>query len=354
MAPTDLSSCLIYGAYGYTGDLIARLAAQKGLKPVLAGRSESKLAPLAEELGLDRRVAGLDDPAALDAVLHGIDVVIHCAGPFIHTSKPMVDACIRTGTHYTDITGEIPVFEACASRDAEATAAGVLLMPGTGFDVVPSDCLAAHLAGRLPHAERLTLAFASIGGQVSHGTATTMVESLGQPNLVRRGGRLTSVRAGSLARDVDFGRGPRRSMAIPWGDVSTAWHSTKIPDIEVYMSLPPSAIRGQRLLSYAPWLVRNRLVRGLLQRRVDKAPAGPDSAKRAAGFTLLWGEVVAGQRSVQTRLRVPEGYTLTVLTALEIAGRIAAGAVEPGFRTPSMLFGADFILQFEGTERTDL
>ena len=354
MTATDLSRCLIYGAYGYTGDLIARLAVERGRAPVLAGRASEKLAPLAEELGLDRRVVGLDDPAALDAALDGIDVVIHCAGPFSRTSRPMVDACIRSGANYIDITGEIPVFEACAARGAEAEAAGVLLMPGAGFDVVPSDCLAAHLAGRLPGAERLALAINAVNAQISHGTATTMVESLGLPNVVRRGGELTTVRAGSIVRDVDFGRGPKRSMAFPWGDVSTAWYSTGIPDIEVYMPLPGALIRTQRLLSYVPWLVRNGLVRGLLQRRVDKAPAGPDRDKRAAGMTLVWGEVTAGERSASTLLKVPEGYTLTALTALEIATRIAGGAAEPGFRTPSMLFGPDFILEFDGVERTDL
>jgi short subunit dehydrogenase-like uncharacterized protein len=354
VATTDLSNCLIYGAYGFTGDLTARLAVERGLKPILAGRSEAKGAPLAAELGLPWRTVGLDDGAALEAALDGVDVVIHAAGPFSRTSRPMVDACIRSGTHYTDITGEIAVFEACAARDAEAEAAGVLLMPGTGFDVVPTDCLAAHLAGRLPDAQELTLAFRTIGGATSHGTAMTMVESLGMPGFVRRDGRITPIRAGSLVRDVDFGRGPKKTMAIPWGDISTAYHSTGIPSIETYMSLPPVAIRAQKVVARLGWLMRSGPVQRLLRRRVEAAPAGPTAEQRASGITLVWGEARAGDRAVQARLKTPEGYTLTARTSLEIARRIADGQVEPGFRTPSKLFGADFILEFEGVERTEL
>ena len=103
--------------------------------------------------------------------------MLHIAGPFSATSKPMADACLRTGTHYFDITGEIDVFEALAARDAEATKAGIMLLPGVGFDVVPSDCLAVHLKQRMPDAIDLKI---SIGGlnALSHGTAKSMVEGV--------------------------------------------------------------------------------------------------------------------------------------------------------------------------------
>lgn len=350
---TTLATCLIYGAYGYTGELIARHAKTLGAQPVLAGRSRVKVAALADELGMSHRAFGLDDPAALDAGLEGIDVVIHAAGPFSRTSRPMVDACLRTKTHYLDITGEIEVFEACARRDDEAKKAGVMLMPGTGFDVVPSDCLANHLKQRLPDATHLVLAFASVGGHTSHGTATTMVESLHRPNLVRREGVLTEVRTGRLHREVDFGRGPRPTLGIPWGDVSTAWWSTHIPNIEVYTGVPRAAVIGARVAGFMGPVLGSRFVQRRLKARIDAGPAGPSDEQRARAFSLLWGEARNASRAVQTRMRVPEGYTLTALASVEIARRVLAGEVESGFRTPAMVYGADFILGFD-SERTDL
>ncbi len=149
---------LLYGANGYTGELIARFAVQQGLRPILAARNSQKVAPLAAELGLDYRAFALDNKQAIDSALADIAVVLNCAGPFSQTSAPMVAGCLRSQTHYLDITGEINVFEEVASQDKLAKTTGVILLPGVGFDVVPSDCLAAHLKGRLPSATRLTLA----------------------------------------------------------------------------------------------------------------------------------------------------------------------------------------------------
>ncbi len=233
-----MSNYLIYGANGYTGALTARLAVERGHRPVLAGRNRESVSELAGQLNLEYRAFGLDDPAALDAGLRGVVTVLHCAGPFSHTWKAMSDACLRTKVHYLDITGEVLVFESLAARDAEAKAAGVMLMPGVGFDVVPSDCLAAHLKRRLPTATHLTLGFSG-SGRFSRGTATTMAENMHRGGLVRRDGVLAKVPAAWKSRVIDFGAGPVSAMTIPWGDVSTAYHSTGIPNIEVYMSAPP-------------------------------------------------------------------------------------------------------------------
>ncbi len=348
---TKFARCLVYGASGYTGELIAERAAELGLKPILAGRSEQKLRPLAARFGMPTRVFGLDDPAALDRGLADVDVVIHAAGPFSRTARPMVDACLRSRVHYLDITGEIAVFEACAARDREARDAGVMLMPGTGFDVVPSDCLALHVAGRLPDATALSLAFHSVGGGTSHGTATTMLESLHRPNQVRRQGTIVDVPSGKLWREIDFGRGPRPAMSIPWGDVSTAWYSTSIPDIAVYLAVPRAARWGARLLPLLGPVLGLPRVQKALQARIQ--PGGPSPEVRRRSFTLLWAEARRGEQRVVSRMRVPEGYTLTAHTAVEIARRVLDGDAQPGFRTPAMAFGADFILQFEGVTRTD-
>jgi short subunit dehydrogenase-like uncharacterized protein len=345
---------LLYGSYGYTGRLIVERARAAGLTPLLAGRDGTALAAQAAETGLPHRAFPLDDTGALDAALRETRVVLHAAGPFSRTSRPMVEACLRTGAHYLDITGEIAVFEAVAARDAKARAAGVMLLPGAGFDVVPSDCLAAHLKRRLPTATRLLLAFQGLGG-ISRGTMTTMIENIGQGGAVRRGGRITRVPAAYRSRMVDFGRGPVSVTTIPWGDVSTAFHSTGIGDIEVYTRVGTSARRGMVASRHLGWLLGSAPVQTLMKRRIQGGPPGPTPEQRARGVSLLWGQAEdeAGGRAA-ARMRTPEGYTLTAMTSVEGVRRVLAGDAPAGFQTPSRAYGADWILEFEGVERVDV
>jgi len=344
---------LIYGANGYTGALTARMAAARGQRPVLAGRRPSGVEPLARELGLESRVFSLEDPGKTDEGLEGMAVVLHCAGPFSRTSRPMADACLRRKVHYLDITGEATVFESLAARDHEARAAGVMLLPGAGFDVVPSDCLAAHLKRRLPSAVRLALGFQALG-RLSRGTATTMVENLHRGGLVRRGGVLTPVPAAWKTRTIDFGRGPVTAMTIPWGDVATAFHSTGIPDIEVYMAAPTGVRVGTRLLRYVRPLLAAAPVQRFLKSRIQAGAPGPTDAERARGKSLLWGEAEdAAGRRVVSRLQAPEGYTLTALTSLLIVEKVLGGLAPAGFQTPSKAYGPDLVLAVEGVTRTD-
>jgi short subunit dehydrogenase-like uncharacterized protein len=353
-APPATGALLVYGATGYTGELVARRAAERGLRPILAGRAASSLERLADQLGLPHRVFPLDEADAVDAGLDGVGAVLHCAGPFSRTSSPMASGCLRRGVHYLDITGEGAVFEALARRDAEAVAAGVTLLPGVGVDVVPSDGLAAHLARRLPGASRLTLALDAIG-QPSRGTALTALEGIHLGGMVRRGGQLTRVPAGWRTRDFDFGRGPVRCVTVPWGDVWTAWHTTGIPDIEVYMTAPP-ALRALLAASrhIGPLLGSGPVQRGLAA-LVRSRLTGPDAAARARGRALFHGEVEhADGRRAAARLVAPEGYAFTALAAVECAERVLAGQARPGFLTPSLAFGPDLALAIEGVERTDL
>ncbi len=346
---------LIYGANGYTGELLAREAVRRGMRPLLAGRSAEPVAALASELGLESRSFGLDDRASLREGLGGAPLVMHCAGPFSRTARPMVDACLEARAHYIDITGEIAVFEALATRDAEAREAGVMLLPGAGFDVVPSDCLAAHVTGRLPSATHLTLAFQS-GGGISRGTATTVVENLSGGGAVRRNGRVTQVPAAWRTREIDFGRAPRQAVTIPWGDVSTAFHSTGIPNIEVYTVVPSSAILMMRLSRLARPLLGSSPVQSFLKKRIRARPPGPGTDAREKGRSRLWAEARNGTTGehATARLTGPEGYTMTVRTALAIAERVAAGAAPSGFQTPSKAYGADLVLEVDGVEREDL
>jgi short subunit dehydrogenase-like uncharacterized protein len=348
-----MSTFLLYGANGYTGRLIAREAVVRGLRPVLAGRNAEAVGVLARELGLEQRIFSLDDAAATRGGLEGVQAVLHCAGPFAHTATPMVDACLDARVHYLDITGEISVFESIAARDTEAMAAGILLLPGAGFDVVPSDCLAAHLYQRLRSANHLALAFHGIG-RYSRGTATTIVENLHAGGVVRRGGALVRVPSAWRTRDIDFGEGPRLAVTIPWGDVSTAYRSTGIGDIEVYTAVSRRQLRLMRLSRPFGWALRSSLVQDFLKRRIQAGPPGPSDEERARGRTLLWGEVEDSQgRRMVARLRGPEGYTFTMLTALAALTRVLAGDAPPGYQTPSLAYGPDFVLDVPGVERTD-
>ncbi|MEQ1808005.1 MAG: saccharopine dehydrogenase NADP-binding domain-containing protein [Burkholderiaceae bacterium] len=345
---------LIYGANGYVGEAAARLAVTQGLRPILAGRDAAKLEPLAQELGLEVRAGALDDAAALDRALSGLPVVLHCAGPYKFTSKPMADACLRAGVHYLDLTGEIPVFEALAARDEQAKARGVMLMPAVGFDVVPTDCLAVHLLHRLPSATHLTLAFQSVGpAGLPPGTQRTMIELLPFGDRVRAGGKLVVPDSGMKLRNVDFGNGPTETARFTWGDVFTAYHSTGIPNIEVYVALPPAMRRQTALLKTLRPLFSLAPMRALLQRGVRP---GPSAAKRAQTMTHVWGEAGDAQgRSAVSRLHGPEaGLVWTTRAALAAVKRVLAGQMAPGFQTPGKVFGADFVFDCEGVRREDI
>jgi short subunit dehydrogenase-like uncharacterized protein len=340
---------MIYGAYGYTGRLITAEACRRGERPLLAGRDARRLRALGSEFGLDHRVFALSDPAALGRGLEGVTVVAHCAGPFSATSKAMVDACLAAGTHYLDITGEIDVFESILPRDGEARDAGVVLLPGAGFDVVPSDCLAALLAAAMPGGALLELAFRTDGGP-SPGTARTAMEALGAIGRARVGGVITAVPAQRRRRSVDFADGRATVSAISWGDVSTAYYSTGIEDIVVYAALPGAAGPIAALAAAAGSVVASRGVQRLLKRAVGML-RGPSAAARATTTAQLWGRVTdAGGHFVTGTMTTPNPYDLTADAVVSIVGRIAAGAVAAGAHTPSGALGAGFAGDLAGVK----
>ena len=349
-----MPSFLIYGANGYTGRLAAEHAVAFGLRPVLAGRRRDDVEALAKRLNLECRVFDLGSKKGILDGIRGTSAVLHAAGPFSATSRPMVDACLESGIHYVDVTGEIAVFEAIADRDRDAKAAGVMLLPGAGFDVVPSDCLASHVKQRLPEATRLRLSIGGLGG-VSRGTALTMLERVGRGTLVRREGRLVE-RAGAPRATVDFGAGLRPAIGMSWGDVATAWRSTGIPDIEVYFEASPKLVRVVRWSRLLRPLLSIGLVSGFLEAQVRRRiPSGPTAERRARSRSVIvaeaWNDATGA--AVRSRLVTAEAYTLTAWTAVEIAKRASSGGAVPGYQTPATAFGADFILAFPGTTRDD-
>ena len=348
-----MQSFLLYGANGYTGKLITALASQYDLQPILAGRNEQAIRALAEQFNFPYRVFALDDQKELRKVLEETPVVLHVAGPFQHTAKQMIEGCLKTKTHYLDITGEIPVFEMAKRYDQPAINAGLMIMPGAGFDVVPTDCLALFLKNKLPDAIQLKLAFATLGGGLSHGTATTLVEGLGEYGAIRQNGKIVRKPLGHKGMWVDFGLKKLFVMTIPWGDVSTAFHTTGIPNIETYTGIPRGTFK---LLKFQPlfnWVMRGALFRKLIKKQIDKRAAGPSDEERRNSKSLVWGEVQnAKGEKMSGRLITPDGYTLTAHSSLIIAKKVLSGNFIAGYQTPASAYGADLVLEVPGTERS--
>ncbi|MFN5225249.1 MAG: saccharopine dehydrogenase family protein [Bacteroidota bacterium] len=344
---------LLYGANGYTARLMIRLAAEHGLKPVLAGRNEAVIRQLATDNGLDYRIASLDRPEEVDALLQGVEVVLHAAGPFMYTAKPMMEACLRNKVHYLDITGEITVFEMGKRFHQQALDAGILIMPGVGFDVVPTDCMALFVKNHLPDATRLELAFATLGGMLSHGTATTMAENLGGDGAERRDGKIVRRPIGERGKWIDFGVKNIFCMSIPWGDVSTAYSTTAIPNITTYTRASPGTFNMLRWQKMYNWILRLGPVKNFYKKKIKQQPAGPSDEMRAKAVSLIWAQGTnAAGKTFTARLQAPEGYTLTAITSLLITKKVLEGKVAPGYHTPAGLYGADLILEVPQTTRT--
>jgi len=337
---------LLYGAYGYTGELVAEEAADRGVDLIVAGRNGTKTRRVGIQLDVESRV--FDAPAAADN-LDGVDTVLNCAGPFTETYEPIVDACLETGTNYLDITGELPVFEALAERDREAERAGVCLLPGVGFDVVPTDCIAGHLHDRMQGATDLTLGFEA-PGTVSGGTLASAIEHAAGGGTVRRDGRLESVEIGAGNREIDFGNGPRHAVRIPWGDVSTAYYTTGIRNIEVYTAMPEGTARWLSLLGVLSPLLELDAVTTALQWLARQFVSGPDEAERASAQTFVWGEATDGERTITSRLVTPETYALTADAATTAVERIENGDPPIGYQTPTTAFDPEFVLGLESVE----
>ena len=344
---------LTYGAYGYTGKLITALAVKKGHDIVIAGRDPEQTREIAMRYGLPYTVYALYDEQKIDESLQDVDAVMHCAGPYSKTALPMMEACLRCGVHYLDITGELDIFELAASKGEEAEKAGIVLMPGVGFDVVPTDCLAAYLKTKLPDATHLEMGFKGVS-KLSRGTALTMAENLHKGGVIRIDGQLTSVPSAYKTREVSINDKRQTFVSIPWGDVSTAWHSTKIPNIILYTAVHPKQVGTMKTLYKLRGLLKLGFVQNLMRSRIKKSVVGPDQHLLNEGRSYIWGEVTnaKGDRKF-ARLETMEGYKLTSITAILAMEKVLSGQVRAGFNTPSMAFGPDFILEAGDTVRTE-
>lgn len=356
-----MADWMIYGATGYTGQLVAEEAVRRGHKPLLAGRSERKLKPLAERLNLDYVVVGLDDTPALHKAVASVGVVYHAAGPFIHTAEPMLRACLAGGAHYLDITGEIPVYQMSFGFDQAAQERGIAILPGVGFDVIPSDCLLKYVADQLPDATHLEVvvdALNTASGSASNasaGTTKSMLEMMPRlGNVVRRDGKLVNIQFGEGARWFQFPHGRRYAMPAPWGDVEMGFRTTGIPNVTAYLAFPPSTVR---LFRFAGPVLRLALQAGLLRelagRLVDRQMTGPSEAARASGRSWVYARVHNERGEMREAwLETTEAYRFTAEAGVRVVERVLDGGYR-GALTPARAFGADFVLDIPGTRRHD-
>lgn len=339
---------MIYGVNGYTGLLAAREAVKRGLHPIAAGRNCDAVSKVSAELGIESRVFSLEDPSAVISAIRDCRLVLHCAGPFSATSQPMIAACLEAGVHYLDITGEISVFENAYRQSELARRADIVLLPGAGFDVVPSDCLAASLVQKLPAATELVLAFEA-GGGPSPGTAKTSVEGLAKGGWIRRDGLLVSVPLAWKTLEIPFAHGLRSAITIPWGDVYTAFISTGVGNIEVYMAVPPATASRLRRMRFLQPVLGMGLVQDFLKRRIGKSVRGPGDERRQSTESQLWGQVrSADGRSLSATMTAPNGYDVTVTASLGIVGHLMENDVEGGYYTPSLLMGSGYAASLPG------
>jgi short subunit dehydrogenase-like uncharacterized protein len=339
---------ILYGANGYTGGLIIESALRLGLSPTLAGRRAEAVEPLSRTHKLPCRIFALDDVSRVAAEIAPFQALLLAAGPFSATSAPALEACLLAKTSYLDITGEVDVFESLFAGDRAAKDAGISVIPGVGFDVVPTDCLAARLAEALPGAERLELAFR--GGKTSAGTTKTMIEGLPKGGRARVNGALVRVPLAWKSRTVPFPDRERTAMTIPWGDLSTAYRSTGIPNIETYMALSPASIAGAKRMRLLAPLMGLAPVQSYLKARAGRTVKGPDAEERKRERSYVWGRAVhADGRSVEGTLETLEGYALTAETSARAARRVLLGDVARGALTPSQAFGARFIEEIPTT-----
>lgn len=354
---------LLYGAYGFTGHLLAEEAVLRGHRPILGGRDPARVEALAGELGLEGRTFPLDDPAALDRGLEGVELVLLAAGPFVRTWRPVVEACLHRRIHYLDITGEPSVLEAIYGRDGEARVRGVALLPGVGMDVVPTDAAAALSVARVPGATHLELALRS-GGSSSGGTLKTVLEHLPRGLVVRREGRLVPGRPGAreFRRQVDFGPGDeggiRPVAPYTWGDLASAPRTTGIPNVTCYMASSPRTVR---LLPMALPVLRAAAGLGPLrrwaQRRVEARVEGPDLETRRTARTRVWARAsrTDGERgeveAAEVVLETPQGYAFTAVAGIRAVEELLGRWDLRGALTPVGAFGAEWALNLPGVRR---
>jgi short subunit dehydrogenase-like uncharacterized protein len=329
---------MVYGATGFTGKKIIGRAVELGLRPVVAGRSVAKVRKLGETYHLPTRSFDASTPD-----LRGMGLVLNCAGPFSSTAEPIYDTCLKLGIHYLDITGEISVFENIYRRHTEAVRAGSVIIPGVGFDVVPTDCLSVLLHRKLPDATHLEIAI-DAPGPVSPGTVKTMVENLPHGTKERRHGEIVNLPHAASYKRIAFKNHSRWAVSIPWGDIASAYRSTGIANIKVYFGVPRKMILGMIALRPLFPILSLTVIQRALVRYIEKNIPGGTSEQMKKNNISIWGIVKnSSKQSEELTWELRDPYLFTVESALRAVEKVRAGAIRPGCWTPGLAFGPEFL-----------
>ncbi|WP_375580856.1 saccharopine dehydrogenase NADP-binding domain-containing protein [Marivirga tractuosa] len=344
---------LIYGANGYTGKLITQEAKDNEIRIEIAGRNEEAIKSISKETGFPYHIIELSETVKLETLLKEFDTVIHCAGPFSETAIPMVEACINSKTNYLDITGEIWVFEDIMKYDEQAKKAGIALLPGVGFDVVPTDCLAAYLKEKMPNGNALELAFVGSKTGMSRGTAVTMAKNIAKGGFIRKNGEIKNVPLAYEVKEFKFSHRHQWCMTIPWGDLMTSFHQTQIPNIKVFSGASIKMIKKIKKFRRLKFLLSIGWIQKLVRRKIENSVTGPSEENLKSGKTFVLGKISdKEENSYSAELILPEAYFLTAKTALSSALKLEEKSLK-GYLTPAQAFGKDFIMEFENVERID-
>jgi short subunit dehydrogenase-like uncharacterized protein len=322
-----MGNILIYGATGYMGKLCAKEMLEGGLRPILAGRSD-RVREMAQRLGCRAATFDLKAQEEIQRNLKGVTLVANLAGPFEQTQKPLVLACLATGCHYIDIAGEVNEMRSAFAFSDEAQRMGIMLMPGAGFGVVPTDIAARMAKDLLPDASHLTIFFATKGG-VSRGTLLTVLKNIDRPGVRRVKGELISAHPAESRSKFTVASQTFIGVYNPWrADLFTAGISTEIADIGTYSVFP--GIVTQMMKGRLLWL-RNLL----LNRVLSFLPEGPSEQQLQQGKTYVMAAVTNGTVKKSVSFVGPEAYLFTALCLREIATNILRGSYAAGFQTPS-------------------
>ena len=174
------------------------------------------------------------------------------------------------------------------------------------------------------------------------------------PGAIRKNGVLVPEPVGKRGMQVNFTPWQQQSfvMSIPWGDISTAYLSTGIPNIITYTGIPKATWYFLKAQAGFNWLLRTHFIRGLVRTIIKSKSPGPGDAQRDKAVSLIRGIVRNPQgQSVTAFMRCPEAYSLTAYATLLIAQKILNGQFRPGYQTPATAYGENLVMEIEGVER---
>ncbi|PYI12198.1 NAD(P)-binding protein [Aspergillus sclerotiicarbonarius CBS 121057] len=325
-----MASLIIYGATGYTGRMASEQAASIGLDFAIAGRTEQKLKTLASQLQVPYYVFDIHQSTLIDQTLRNTSVLLNCAGPFMRTATPLMEACIRNGTHYLDISAEIASYQQAQELDQTAKAAGVMLLPGCGGSVAMLGCLASHAVDQVRNPKSIDIAL-HVAGSMSRGSAMSAAETATAGPLRLLDGQVVEHDISNTA-DFDFndGSGPVASFPVTLPDLLTISRSSNIGDVRTFAHASGDGFPTGDL--------------GLL-------PDGPTAAGRdAAPYHAAVRVTSEDSHVTRAVLHTVNGYTFTTLASVEAAKRVLDNQAKSGFQTPAVIFGTDFLLAIPRTE----